>query len=214
MVRSSIVLPAAALLALTASPVLAQSNIDPNHKFAWGENTGWLNWRDANGGAQGVAVRTTHLEGFIWGENAGWINTGNGGGPYPAPAAQTGAAFGVNIRTDGFLEGFAWGENIGWVNFGTAPTIGADGARYDDSADRFRGYAWSETKGWINLDDATHFVASCIEDLNGDGMIDGIDLGQLLGAWGPAPGHPADLNGDGIVNGIDLGFLLGAWGPC
>ena len=24
----------------------------------------------------------------------------------------------------------------------------------------------------------------------------------------------SDLNGDGIVNGADLGLLLGAWGPC
>ncbi len=48
-------------------------------------------------------------------------------------------------------------------------------------------------------------------DLNGDGIVDGIDLGMLLGAWNATEG-PADLNGDGVVNGIDLGLLLGAWG--
>jgi len=48
-------------------------------------------------------------------------------------------------------------------------------------------------------------------DLNGDGVVNGADLGILLGAWGG--GGPADLNGDGIVNGADLGILLGAWGP-
>lgn len=47
-------------------------------------------------------------------------------------------------------------------------------------------------------------------DLNGDGVVDGADLGQLLSAWGAA-GGPADLNEDGIVNGSDLGLLLGAW---
>jgi T5SS/PEP-CTERM-associated repeat protein len=48
------------------------------------------------------------------------------------------------------------------------------------------------------------------EDLNGDGSVDGADLGLLLGAWGPGAG-PADLNGDSIVNGADLGLLLAAW---
>ena len=47
-------------------------------------------------------------------------------------------------------------------------------------------------------------------DLNGDGVVNGDDLGQLLAAWGAA-GGPADLNLDGTVNGDDLGILLGAW---
>jgi hypothetical protein len=49
-------------------------------------------------------------------------------------------------------------------------------------------------------------------DLNGDGAVNGDDLGILLGAWGSAPGNPADLNGDGAVNGDDLGIMLGDWG--
>jgi hypothetical protein len=47
-------------------------------------------------------------------------------------------------------------------------------------------------------------------DLNGDGVVDGNDLGLLLSAWGPGSG-PADLNRDGVVDGNDLGMLLGAW---
>lgn len=47
-------------------------------------------------------------------------------------------------------------------------------------------------------------------DFNGDGVVDGADLGSLLGAWGGS-GVPQDLNGDGIVDGADLGALLGAW---
>jgi len=52
-------------------------------------------------------------------------------------------------------------------------------------------------------------------DLNGDGLVDGADLGVLLGAWGPCPAEepcPADLDGDGVIAGGDLGLLLGAWG--
>lgn len=53
----------------------------------------------------------------------------------------------------------------------------------------------------------------CGADLNEDGVVDGADLGMLLGQWGPGEA-PADLNADGVVDGADLGALLGAWGPC
>jgi alpha-tubulin suppressor-like RCC1 family protein len=48
-------------------------------------------------------------------------------------------------------------------------------------------------------------------DLDGNGTIDGTDLGILLGNWGAA-GGVADLDGDGTVGGSDLGILLGGWG--
>lgn len=50
-------------------------------------------------------------------------------------------------------------------------------------------------------------------DLNGDGQVTPVDLGILLGAWGPCGGQgcPADLNGDGNVGPADLAILLGAW---
>lgn len=48
-------------------------------------------------------------------------------------------------------------------------------------------------------------------DLNGDGSVNSIDLGQLLGSWGPGTGA-ADLNDDGLVNSQDLAILLGNWG--
>lgn len=47
-------------------------------------------------------------------------------------------------------------------------------------------------------------------DLDGDGHVDGSDLGLLLGQWG-GPG-PADFDGNGIVDGADLGVMLGNWG--
>ena len=52
-------------------------------------------------------------------------------------------------------------------------------------------------------------------DLNGDGRVDGADLGLLLAAWGPCGQGccPADLNLDGLVDGADLGLLLAAWAP-
>ena len=61
-------------------------------------------------------------------------------------------------------------------------------------------------------------TGSCLGDLNLDGIVNGADLGLLLGAWGACsggtPGCIGDLNLDGVVNGADLGLLLGAWGAC
>ncbi len=45
-------------------------------------------------------------------------------------------------------------------------------------------------------------------DLNGDGLVNGLDLAQLLGAWG---GTGGDANGDGTTNGEDLAIILGNW---
>jgi hypothetical protein len=47
-------------------------------------------------------------------------------------------------------------------------------------------------------------------DLNGDGIVNGADLGILLAAWGST--GPADLDQDGSVGGSDLAVLLGNWG--
>ncbi len=53
----------------------------------------------------------------------------------------------------------------------------------------------------------------CPEDLDGDGDVDGADIGILLLAWNTADAA-ADLDGDGDVDGADIGILLLAWGPC
>ncbi|MBL9147259.1 MAG: hypothetical protein JNM94_01055 [Phycisphaerae bacterium] len=58
----------------------------------------------------------------------------------------------------------------------------------------------------------------CPAEYTGDCLVDGADLGALLGAWGPADPNSYvtqfDLTQDGIVDGADLGALLGAWGAC
>jgi len=66
-----------------------------------------------------------------------------------------------------------------------------------------------QLSGNIGCDSPTE----CVGDLNADDVVNGADLGLLLGAWGTAD-PVADINGDGTVNGADLGLLLGAWGAC
>jgi len=82
----------------------------------------------------------------------------------------------------------------------------------DPSSSEAPGY---QPHDWY-MDNYTVLVhqAPCPGDLSdNDRVIDGADLGALLGAWGSADAE-ADLNADGVVDGADLGMLLGAWGPC
>jgi hypothetical protein len=48
--------------------------------------------------------------------------------------------------------------------------------------------------------------------VNDDGLVDGADLGALVGNWGGS--GSGDLDGSGVVDGADLGLLLSAWGAC
>jgi hypothetical protein len=51
--------------------------------------------------------------------------------------------------------------------------------------------------------------SSCSADFNGDGQVDGADMGIMLALWGTAAG---DISGDGETDGADLGLLLTQFG--
>ena len=53
----------------------------------------------------------------------------------------------------------------------------------------------------------------CAADTDGNGSINGDDLGLVLTTWGTA-NAAADINDDGVVNADDLAIVLGAWGNC
>ena len=64
---------------------------------------------------------------------------------------------------------------------------------------------------WI----ATACEETCTGDFNGDGLVDGSDIGLLLSEWGPCTTPCiADLDEDGDVDGGDLGIFLANWGAC
>jgi hypothetical protein len=63
----------------------------------------------------------------------------------------------------------------------------------------------------VDMDTATIPLAPANPaDLNGDGVVNGADLGVMLAGWNSA--GPTDLNQDGTTNGADLGILLANWG--
>lgn len=178
----------------TAVIASAQSNIDNSvpDKYGWAENSGWFNWRDANGGLQGVNLGGKFLSGYIWGENIGWINVGDGtpanGFAY---SNADGSDAGVNIDADGGLHGLAWSENVGWINFdGGALATPPQPARINCGHPpgmplaRITGYVWGENIGWINLDVA--------------------DAGQFVALDSNSTPTTCDLNHDGVPNGLDV----------
>ena len=48
-------------------------------------------------------------------------------------------------------------------------------------------------------------------DVNGDGVVDVLDLLAVIAAWGN-PGGPEDVNSDGVVDVLDLLAVIAAWG--
>ncbi|MFO0873386.1 MAG: hypothetical protein U0575_05385 [Phycisphaerales bacterium] len=74
-------------------------------------------------------------------------------------------------------------------------------------------FVHQQSAAGFSLDDVSIGRRAGSADLNGDGIVNGADLGLLLGAWGPCPSNccVADVDSSGGVDGADLGLLLGAW---
>ena len=73
------------------------------------------------------------------------------------------------------------------------------------------GTRWAAVWGAPPPGDGVAVQSRQTPDLDGNGVVDGTDLGIQLGGWsGPGRG---DLNADDVIDGIDLGILLGAWTP-
>ncbi len=66
----------------------------------------------------------------------------------------------------------------------------------------------AQSGGDANANGILDACEAIIGDFTGDGLVNGADLGVLLGGWGTAAG---DLNADGTTDGADLGVLLGNW---
>jgi hypothetical protein len=103
----------------------------------------------------------------------------------------------VALRADGTVR--AWGNNTALqssipLNLGTVSQVAAGGN--------------------FSLAISTIATPPCPGDLNGDKLVDGSDLGILIGAWGSTSGGAGDFDGDGRITGLDLGALLGDWGRC
>ena len=121
-------------------------NIHTKEKFAWSENTGWINMSPTNTDFP-VTVHDSYLTGYAWGENVGWIKLNSSdNGPFDNTSNSD---WGVNMASNGSLTGFAWSETSGWIKFN--PALSGDPVWLNKNTGIFEGYAWSENMGYIHF---------------------------------------------------------------
>ena len=116
-----LLLPAIAMASET------DGTIDTTNKYAWGENTGWVNFRAQDGN---IHVTDSAVTGYAWDANYGWINF--------APDQS-----GVMNDGAGNLSGFAWSAGGGWIDFSSV-TINSSG--------QFTGIASGSVYGRLTFD--------------------------------------------------------------
>lgn len=108
--------------------------IDATNKYAWDDQSGWINFGTSAGD---VHVLADKLTGYAWSTNNGWIKLD--------PTSS-----GVKNDGTGALSGYAWGAQLGWINF-SGVTIDANGV--------FHGSATGTQAGTLTFD-CTHCKVS------------------------------------------------------
>jgi len=114
------------------------------------------------------------------------------------------------LMVDSTVNGNTASVEGGGVRIAAAATASIEGSTLCDNAPEDVLGPWTDLGG-----NDLECVPPVFGDLDGDGVVDGADLGLLLNAWGACRDPrtcPADLDGDGVVDGADLGLLLNAWG--
>lgn len=198
------------LIIMTIAAVIAgigfAENVDPyddESQYAYGENSGWLNFEPATG--DGAQVTETALTGFVWAQNIGWIslsceNTSSCGT----------VNYGLTNDGSGNLAGYAWSENVGWISFSCHNTSSCGTVSYGvtiDDRGSFAGWAWGENIGWLNFNSAQLFdrgVRACKVTFD--------DLANFAADWLTSnPTSPADLISPTGVNGTDYAAFASRW---
>jgi hypothetical protein len=126
--------------------------------------------------------------------------------------------------TDGdrVLDGAECALGTDPTNPASFPSAAACGAVTDADGDgvaAFREYCYYNTDpNNANTDGDTCDDGKEIASINADTAVNVIDLSQIAGAFGPAPGPPYivqfDVNKDGAINVLDLSFVAGRFGVC
>ena len=93
--------------------------------------------------------------------------------------------------------------NYGWVMIGNEAVL--------ETAKRFESRQSADITRHPTITVVYTLPSATPGDLDGDGKINGTDLGLLLAGWGGS--GPADLNRDGVADGADIGMLLSNWNP-
>jgi hypothetical protein len=73
------------------------------------------------------------------------------------------------------------------------------------------GGQWTDAQ--TTCDNGATCESDCSTDLNGDGMVDVVDLLQIVGEWA-SQDSDADIDGSGVVDTCDLLAVIATWGQC
>ncbi len=148
--------------------------------------------------------------------DATWINRFYPDVPWPTPGGEFSTAASASANVNG----------VGWYTWGSTARIVADVQEWVDSPAMNLG--WGLLGNEVVLQSAKRFESreagsnnpqlivmftpppANPADINGDGVVNGIDLAIVLGAWDTS-NPTADINNDGFVDGIDLAIVLAAW---
>lgn len=77
------------------------------------------------------------------------------------------------------------------------------------------GHEWTDSaSAWRTWIAPVVVVTPCPGDATSDGVVDVVDLLDVLAAWGALGDVPQDVTGDGVVSIADVLLVLAAWGPC
>ena len=177
-------------------------------------------------GCQDLALTVTDLELALTAPVSGPIGPGGNATAVDAPFAITGNfVAGGDFSGSGPIDG-AQASNVAFRVTTPGPlVVRLDQISLESQVFNVPPESLPAGVSAVQVTIATNFANTAFEgpltpppipgDLNGDGVVDGADLGDLLAAWGPCANCaacPADLNGDCVVDGADLGIQLANWG--
>lgn len=205
-------------VAFWCKPAMVSSpNLLPISKHTAGFANGWIVFVNTSGGCFGDPnLVTFYTSNGCGGEITATTPVTDGNWHFVVAVVDAGV--GRSLYVDGGLAeatgpANAIGATASQLVFGGATFGGGTGGAYTGLLDDVQIYDSALNCAQVAAMFATPgSTAPNVFDLNDDGVVNGADLGLLLGAWGPCGAVcPADFDCDGDVDGADLGQLLGAW---
>ncbi len=161
------------LALLSVAPAWAET-VQPDRRWVWSENGGWIDGRPLGAGGPGLHANNGVVSGWLYAANAGWVsahclNTGScAEAPYGLRLEELPQQPG-RLR----LTGYLWSENAGWIVAHCVSTGSCTDTHYGLEVDlltgRVDGLAWSENLGWINFSCAS--TSSCVQVDFGLGLL-------------------------------------------
>ncbi len=155
--------------------------------------------------------------------NSNILGVGGDGGSTDGAGVTTGVEIALPLTLIGYdsatqanIKVFAAvnGWDHGWFSNQIIGPIGAYGNLAEPRTISFVGIAanqYAVVAVDANEPDCPATTPPCPADLNGDTLVDGLDMTELLSCWGTNCG---DVDGDGSAGGLDLTAILAAWGTC